>query len=340
MHEHTDHVGGPDRAAGEGAVTGTVFRKDRGLYHVRVGSEMVRCGISNRLRKQLFYPVSDPAGGTLRGVQKVKDIDFVDPIAIGDLVAFVPAEDGAGMIKDVLPRRSVLGRRIADAKRRMQNRQVEQVIAANVDQVVPVFAAANPKPRWHLLDRYLVTAERAGIPVLVCVTKMDIADRERTASDLEIYERIGYRVARTSAVTGEGVDSLREDLSGKTSVFLGKSGVGKTSLLNRLQPGLGLLVKEISGSTGKGRHATTHLEMFPLDGGGGVVDTPGMKVFPLLDEGEDLASYFPEMRPRLGSCRFGADCSHSHEPGCAIKDAVESGEIERRRYESLLKMRR
>ena len=94
-----------------------------------------------------------------------------------------------------------------------------------------------------------------------------------------------------------------------------------------------------NGSTGKGRHATTHLEMFPLDGGGGVVDTPGMKVFPLLDEGEDLASYFPEMRPRLGSCRFGADCSHSHEPGCAIKDAVESGEIDRRRYESLLKMR-
>ncbi len=343
MHEpmeHTQGVEGPrvSETGDAGSVTGTVFRKARGLYDVRVGDEMIRCSISNRLRKQLLYPISDPSGGTLRRVQRVKEIDVVDPIAIGDRVSFVPAEAGAGMIREVLPRENELARRMVSAKRRNQPRHVDQVIAANVDRIVPVFAAAMPSPRWHLLDRYLVTAETAGIPALVCVTKMDLADRERLLDDIEVYERIGYTVMTTSSVTGEGIDEFRDAISGRTSVFLGKSGVGKTSLLNALQPGLGLLVKEISGSTGKGRHATSHLEMFPLDGGGGVVDTPGMKVFPLLDDGEDLAAYFPEMRPHLGKCRFGADCSHTHEPGCAIKEAVEAGEIDERRYESLRKL--
>ncbi len=343
MQEQTRHFASREAETSESAErsdrrTGTVFRKARGLYDIRADGGMVRCSLSNKLRKRLLYPTSDPSSGTLRGVRGVADIEVVDPIAIGDEVAFVPAEEDSGMIKEVLPRRNVLARKIVDPKRRGKGKSLEQVIAANVDQVVPVFAAAVPKPRWHLLDRYLVTAEASEISALICVTKMDLADEDRIQEEVSVYEKIGYRVMKTSSKTGDGVGAFAEAISGTTSVFLGKSGVGKTSLLNALQPGLGLLVKEVSGSTGKGRHATSHLEMFPLDDGGGVVDTPGMKVFPVFADDEDLAWYFPEMRPHLGQCRFGADCSHSHEPGCAVKEAVEDGLIDRRRYESLLKM--
>jgi ribosome biogenesis GTPase len=318
--------------------TGTVFRKSRGLYDVRAGSETVRCTISNRLRKRLLYPISDPAGGTRRGVQDVREIDMVDPIAVGDEVEFVPAEPGHGQIREVRERRNKLARRILDPKRRGEQKDLEQVIVANVDQIVPVFAAAQPKPKWHLLDRYLVSADAEGYPSLICITKVDLADRERLAEEIAVYERVGYAVMLTSAKTGEGVDAFREAITGRISVFVGKSGVGKSSLLNAIEPGLDLFVKEVSGSTGKGRHATSHLEMFPLDGGGGVIDTPGMKVFTVLDDGVDPALHFPEMRPYVGACRFGADCSHTHEPGCAIKEAVEAGEIDERRYQSLLKL--
>jgi ribosome biogenesis GTPase len=299
---------------------------------------MIRCTISNRLRKRLMYPVSDPAGGTRRGVQDVRDIKLVDPIAIGDEVELVPAEPGRGQIREVRARRNKLARRIIDPKRRGDGKDLEQVIVANVDQIVPVFAAAQPRPKWHLLDRYLVGADASGIPALVCITKLDLADRDRLAEEVALYEGIGYDVLLTSAKTGEGVGAFREAITGRVSVFVGKSGVGKTSLLNAIQPDLGLFVKEVSTSTGKGRHATSHLEMFPLDGGGGVVDTPGMKVFTGLDDGVDPALHFPEMRPLVGVCRFGADCSHTHEPGCAIKEAVEAGAIDERRYRSMLRL--
>jgi ribosome biogenesis GTPase len=287
----------------------------------------------------LEYPISDPAGGTRRGVRGVSEIGMVDPIAVGDEVEFLLAEPGHGQIREVKDRRNKLARRILDPKRRGEQKDLEQVIVANVDQVVPVFAAANPKPKWHLLDRYLVSADAEGYPCLICITKVDLADRERLAEDVGVYGRVGYPVILTSARTGEGVEAFRRAITGRISVFVGKSGVGKTSLLNAIEPDLDLFVKEVSASTGKGRHATSHLEMFPLAGGGGVIDTPGMKVLTVLDDGIDPALHFPEMRPYVGSCRFGADCSHTHEPGCAIKEAVESGEIDERRYQSLLKLR-
>jgi ribosome biogenesis GTPase len=330
MHTHSQ---GDDRLE-----NGVVFRKARGLYDVRTDVGIVQCSISNKLRKRLLYPTSDPSSGTSRGVQDVRDIDLVDPVAIGDRVWFAPAEAGHGQIREVEPRRNRLARKILDPKRRSQENPPEQVIVANVDQIVPVFAAAKPKPRWHLLDRYLVSAEAAGLPVLICVTKLDLADRVALAEEIAVYERIGYTTVFTSSKTGDGIDDMRRALAGKTSVFVGKSGVGKTSLLNALQPELGLYVKEISEKSGKGRHATSHLEMFPLDEGGGVVDTPGMKVFSPIDDSADVTIHFREMRPYVGQCRFGADCSHTHEPGCAIKEAVEAGKIDERRYESFLKM--
>jgi ribosome biogenesis GTPase / thiamine phosphate phosphatase len=244
----------------------------------------------------------------------------------------------------VLPRRNKLARRSAVPM--PSARPFEQVIVANVEQVVPVFAAAKPVPKWHLLDRYLVSAESAGLDALICITKVDLVQdetgrlNEEIETAAETYRNIGYRVILASSVTGQGLPELKQALQERVSVLLGKSGVGKTSLLNALQPGLGLRVNEVSRVTGKGKHTTTHLEMFPLEFGGAIVDTPGIREFGLWDvDEEDLAHFFPEMRPYLGSCRFGLDCSHNEEPGCSIRKAVSAGKISPFRYQSYMRLK-
>ncbi len=317
---------------------GVVYKKTTGHYEVHTGEQAILCTISNRLRKQLVYPTADP--NSLRHVvRQVKEIEHTDPVAVGDEVRFVD-----GVIVEVLPRRNRLARRTAAPMPGAHT--FEQVIVANVDQVVPVFAAANPAPKWGLLDRYLVSAEASMLETLVVITKLDLAmDHGEQVIDHELlaavdeYRRIGYRVALTSALGGEGLDELRQALYGRTSVLLGKSGVGKTSLLNALQPGLGLRVQAVSQVTGKGRHTTTNLEMFPLVEGGAVVDTPGIREFGLWETGEDdLALFFPEMRSLVGRCRFGLDCRHDEEPGCAIRKAVMAGQVSPQRYQSLLRL--
>jgi ribosome biogenesis GTPase len=313
---------------------GQVFRKSTGQYFVKADGKIVVCSISSTLRKHLVYPTADPTS-VRPHVVEVKDIKTVDPVAIGDMVSFVDAGNDSGMITEILPRRNKLSRSAAGRK------PLEQVIVANIDQVIPVVAAARPAPKWRLLDRYLADAEAAGIPVLICITKLDLADENRLMEGVGIYERIGYPAVLTSAVSGKGIDECKEMLEGRISVLVGKSGVGKTTLLNAIQPGLGLRVREVSGSTGKGKHTTSHLELFELDCGGGVVDTPGMREFSLWDiDGTDVASLFPEMRPYIGHCRFGLNCSHTHEPECAIKEAVEAGDIAESRYESYVRMKR
>ncbi len=316
---------------------GTVFKKLLGQYMVQTDNGPVTCSISSVLRKELIHPTSAPWSGGLRRVQAVREIRLVDPVAIGDVVGFLPAGDSTGVIKEVTPRKNKLARRAPGLK------ELEQVIVSNVDQIVPMVAAAQPKPRWGLLDRYLAAAEAADIPVLICITKMDLMRkkrRERLLEIVQIYEDIGYSVRLTSAETGEGVAQFEDAIRGRTSVLVGMSGVGKTSLLNVMQPDLGLKVKKISQATGKGRHSTTHLEMFPLDFGGNIIDTPGMKILGLWEiEDEDLASLFVEMEPYVGQCKFRLDCTHTHEPGCAIKKAIETGDISQFRYKSYLWMR-
>jgi ribosome biogenesis GTPase len=312
---------------------GIVFKKSQGNYFVRQNGRVVTCAISNRLRKVLIYPIAAPTSLRHR-VQDVKDIKSVDPVAVGDAVLFSDGGHDTGVITEVLPRRNQLARRHAGPK------PLEQVIVANVDVLAAVMAAAHPAPKWELLDRYLATAELAGIPALICLTKTDLVNEAVFADDLDDYRRLGYRVIATSAKTGAGLDQLQEALTGKLSVFVGKSGVGKTSLLNTLQPGLGLRVNEVSSLTTKGKHTTSHVEMVDLEFGGQVVDTPGMREFGLWQlDTDDLAFGFVEMRPYLGACKFGLDCSHTHEPQCAIKMAVEAGHIRPRRYQSYLRMR-
>lgn len=312
---------------------GTVFKKTLGHYRVEVDGRLIDCELSNRLRKILIYPIADASSLRPR-VVRVADIRAVDPVAIGDVVELIDAGNSTGLIVGVKERMNALTRLAAGTK------PLEQVIAANVDQIVAILAAAQPAPKWELLDRYLVAAESCGIPVRICITKLDLADRDRLEQEIDVYRRIGYSAFLTSTLTGEGIDRVKAMFGGRMSVLIGKSGVGKTSLLNALQPGLGLRVNEVSRFSSKGKHTTTHLEMFPLEIGGSVVDTPGMREFGLWNvAGRELAEYFPEFRQLAGLCRFGASCSHNHEPDCAIKAAVADGRISARRHQSYLRLK-
>jgi ribosome biogenesis GTPase len=321
---------------------GVVIRKSTGTYHVRTpDGQVIVCGISNRLRKVLVYPSRDPSSLGYFKVVDVDDIAIIDPVAVGDDVVYIDTNPGEGLIKAVLPQRSKLTRRAAGSK----SRPMEQVIVANADQVIAVMSATQPKPQWTLLDRYLAGAESCNIPAVVCITKIDLVRGKRAEKEVlheaEGYTKLGYTVLLTSSQTGEGIDALREVLKDKISAIIGKSGVGKSSLLNTLQPGLGLRVNEINTNYGKGRHTTTHLEMHTLDFGGSVVDTPGIKVFGLWNvEPDDIGLFYRDFQPYLGTCKFGASCAHDHEPGCAIKQAVDRGRISERRYESYLYVRK
>jgi ribosome biogenesis GTPase len=300
---------------------GVVIRKTNTAYLIDTWRGTLTCGLTGRLKHEAH----------------------ADPIAIGDIVRWIAIDSEVGQIVEVLPRRNQLARRSAVPMPSAHAHK--QSIAANVDQIVAVFAAAKPRPAWNLLDRYLVSAESAEIPALICLTKMDLV--EGCAADAEIravmaeYQAIGYPVILTSTVTGAGLSELTTALRDRLSVFVGKSGVGKTSLLNALEPGLGLRVQETSRSTGKGRHTTTHFEMFALAEGGSIIDTPGIREFGLWDvEQNELALAFPEMRPFVGTCKFGLDCGHDQEPGCAIRTAVGVGAISPYRYQSYLKLKR
>jgi len=317
--------------------TAVVFRKTLGHYTVHANGREIDCVLSSLIHKQLIFPTADRT--SLRHVvREVREIEHVDPIAIGDRVRYVYAGAGRGMITEVLPRHSKLSRPAPMPGQRV----FEQVIVSNVDMVMPVFSVADLIPKWGLLDRYLVTAEASGLPALIVITKLDLAGKNRSfEADIEIYRRIGYPVQLVSSFTGDGIEELKESLQGRMSVLVGKSGVGKTSLLNAIQPGLGLRVKAVSqGEQGKGRHTTSHLEMFELDFGGTLVDTPGMREFGLWDIArQDLAFLFPEMAGYMGQCKFGMSCQHDREPGCAIRKAVMAGDVSPHRYKSYMHLK-
>ena len=332
---------------------GIVVKKTLGHYTVRSAEGgPIGCALAGNLSKQLLFSTANPTSMRKR-VLEVKDLDTVDPVAVGDRVTYLLAEDGSGVITEVHPRRNRLSRPATDGNREFKKSGPrEQVIVANVDQIVVVMPAAQPPPSWNLLDRYLATAEASAVPALICFTKADMLPADRAATpdkataweppllpEIALYQQIGYRVILTSAVSGLGIDEAKAALTDRVSVLWGKSGVGKTSLLNVIEPGLGLRVKAVNDHNSEGRHATTHLEMFDLSFGGGVIDTPGQRAFKIWNEIDDYARLLPEMRSFIGRCKFGLDCTHTHEPGCAIRSAVNTGAITARRYESFLGMK-
>ncbi len=257
-----------------------------------------------------------------------------DILAVGDWVQISRQQDGSAMIEEIEERQRSLSR-LAPTPRG----EYEQVIIANPDQAVFVFACTQPEPRLRMLDRFLIISEEREIPSLIVANKVDLVGKEAAKSLFDRYADIGYDLIYTSVKELLGVEELHQRLKGQISVLAGPSGVGKSSLLNAIQPGLGLAVREISKTSRKGRHTTVVRQMFPLEGGGYVADTPGLKALALWDiEPEELDGYFPEISPLVADCQF-SSCSHIHEPGCAVKLAVEEGRIHPERYDSYVRIR-
>jgi ribosome biogenesis GTPase len=213
------------------------------------------------------------------------------------------------------------------------------VLVANVDQLVIVMSAAEPRLKPNLIDRMLVTAEKGGIRPIICINKIDLIEPADLMPITGVYAQLGYDVVLVSAKDNIGIDRLRERLAGAESVVSGQSGVGKSSLLNAIEPDLALRVQTVSAETQKGRHTTTTAVLIPLSFGGYVVDTPGIRQFQLWDViPEEVAGFFRDLRPYVSRCRF-PDCTHTHEDDCAVKDAVADGWIDTRRYESYVQIR-
>ena len=270
----------------------------------------------------------------VRGKFRLSGEGVTNPVAVGDVVTIRLAPDDTGLITEIHPRKNRLSRRAAGRKVGQ-----EHVIAANVDKAWLIQSVRLPKINPGLVDRFLVIAGSFEIPAGIVFNKIDLmqeADRDAVEYLRDLYTSIGYEVLPMSAITGEGVYEFRKALIGQTSVLSGPSGVGKSTLLNAIEPGLNLKTGEVSEKTQKGRHTTTSVTLHPLTGGGFVIDTPGIREFGIVDlEPDELDYYFVEFRPYLSECHY-PNCSHDHEPGCAVAAAVEEGKINEERYYSYL----
>ena len=278
----------------------------------------------------------------LRGKIRLKGSSATNPVAVGDVVTYeadVPQEEisaeNPAVITAVKPRSNYIIRKSTNLSRQ------SHIIAANLDRAFIIATIDFPEIKLPFLDRILVTCEVYNVPVTIVLNKVELyreSHKEMLEAFHEIYEGAGYPVMEVSALTGEGVDELREACKGHVSLFSGVSGVGKSSLIKALDPSLDPRVGEISEAHVQGKHTTTFYEMYALSSGGFIVDTPGLRGFGLVDlKKEEIALYFPEMLRASEDCRF-APCTHTHEPGCAVKEAVENGEISYERYSSYLGM--
>jgi ribosome biogenesis GTPase len=288
-----------------------IIQAQSGFFTVQTGQGLVVCQLRGKLKQ-----------GKAIG----------DIAALGDRVRIRVLADGSGVIDEVEERKQALVR----LDPRPQG-EYQQVLLANADQAVFVFACAHPNPRLRMLDRFLVIAEKQEIPPIIVANKIDLVENPREIFGL--YSKIGYRIIYTSVKQNVGIDELHDALKNKISSLAGPSGVGKSSLLNSIQPGLGLAVREVSEALHKGRHTTVTRQMFALEDGGYVADTPGWKSLALWDtQPEEIDAYFPELAPLVAYCQF-SDCTHIHEPGCAVRAALEAGKIHPERYESYLRLR-
>lgn len=295
---------------------GLVLKAQSGFFWVKTEAGVLECTLRGRLKKE----------------RQSSDI-----CVIGDEVTVKQVSPTTGAVEEVAPRRTKLARRAAGTRGIWS----EDVMVANVDQVLLVFACTHPEFHPRMLDRYLVLTEISELETVIVANKVDLVGDERARELFAEYERIGYPVIYTGAKTGQGIDELRARLGGRLSVITGKSGVGKSTLLNTVQPGLGLATGDVSDAVGKGRHTTRVAELIALGtlGGGYVADTPGIRElglwrFPL----DELDWCFREMRPYLGECYF-SGCTHTHEPDCAVRAALAAGAIGPERYDSYVRLR-
>jgi ribosome biogenesis GTPase len=299
----------------QGTLSGLIIRAQSGFFSV-LGADAdsaVTCQLRGRLKQ-----------GPRLG----------DIAAVGDSVLFSLQTDGSGVIEEILPRKSEIVR----LDPRPQGEYC-QILLANPDQAVFVFACAHPEPKLRMLDRFLVIAEKQNVPAVIVANKVDLIGIEAARQVFGVYPPLGYRVIYTSVQQNLGIDELRETLHGKLSALAGPSGVGKSSLMNVVQPGLGIAVGEVSLAMNKGKHTTNFRQLHPLEFGGWVADAPGWKSLALWDtEPEEIDAYFPELRDLVSACKF-SSCSHTHEPGCAVLTALRDGQVSPVRYESYLRLR-
>ncbi|MCB9277789.1 MAG: ribosome small subunit-dependent GTPase A [Lewinellaceae bacterium] len=296
---------------------GTVIKSTGSWYQVRLESgEVLPCRIVGKIRLE---------------VEKL-----TNPVAVGDQVELTlePGEERTGAIRNILPRKNYVVRQSPRKKHELH------LLASNIDQAIVLVTITNPNLKVGFIDRFLLMTEPYEIPTVLIMNKSDLYEEE----DMELYEglkfmyeRIGYKTMLTSAVDGTGLDELRELLAGKVTLIGGQSGVGKSTLINTIQPQLDLRTGEISDYSGKGQHTTTFAEMYELDFGGAIIDTPGIKTLSFNNlEPMDVAHNFREFFERSEDCRFGGACLHRNEPGCAVKEAIENGEISELRYQNYL----
>jgi ribosome biogenesis GTPase len=266
----------------------------------------------------------------VRRLLKTLSTDQRHVVAVGDRVQFRP-DGNEGLIERVEPRSGILSR---------TSRGRQHVLVANVDQMIIVTSVAEPELKPHLVDRFLVAAEQVGIKPVICINKIDLVDPGPLQPLVGVFCQMGYEVLQVSATTGLNIEALKSCLQDRESVVVGQSGVGKSSLLNVIEPAWGLRVAEVSASTHKGRHTTTTAKLIPLSMGGFIVDTPGIRQFELWDVSrEEVAGLFRDLRPLIDCCRF-PDCTHTHEEDCAVKASVADGRLDARRYESYCHLRR
>ena len=270
----------------------------------------------------------------MRGVLRLKGLRCTNPVAVGDMVQVQDKGGDAPVVGDIEPRRNYIIRRASNLSKEFQ------IIAANLDQAVLVVTLTNPVTSTTFIDRFLATAEAYRVPAVLAFNKVDLLNTDALRHELQelsqLYQSIGYPVVMMSATTGEGADALRHVLAGKMSLLSGNSGVGKSSIINLLVPNAHVKVGDVSHTHHKGMHTTTFSELLDLPGGGAIIDTPGVKAFGTIDfERAQVAHYFPEIFHVSAQCRFN-NCTHTHEPGCAVLAAVERGEISLSRYTSYM----
>lgn len=294
-------------------VPGLVIRSQSGFFNVQTETGILVCKLRGRLKQ-----------GSREG----------DLAAIGDKVTISQIGEEEGLIERIEPRQRMISRMAPIARG-----EYEQIIIANPDQIVLVFACAQPEPRLRMLDRFLIISEQQKVPAVIVANKTDLVSEQEAENLFKPYAEIGYPLIYSSVPEKRGINQLKEYLAGKISALAGPSGAGKSSLLNAIQPGLGLSIQSVSETTGKGKHTTVSSQLIALKSGGYVADTPGLKALALWDiEPEELDGYFPEISPLVAECQF-SDCSHVHEPGCAVREAVERGTIHPQRYDSYLRLR-
>jgi ribosome biogenesis GTPase len=337
-------------------LTGVILSGTHGIYDVHTADGIVRCTLRGKLKKAFARAHSAKAVGKKRVTQQhanrltssthfsqTERIEKRDSsaqslptrLSVGDYVKLRKLDEHTGLIEEILPRQSELSRKDSGST---EKRIIQQTLLANLDQVVVVFAVTQPEPHFGLLDRYLAICEAAQVAPLVCINKTDLPHSSRVEEDTDLYQQLGYRVIWTSSQNGKGIEQLRELLKNHTSLFTGPSGVGKSSLVNVLEPGMALRTGLISDATGKGRHTTTGSQLYPLSGGGWLADSAGIRALAAWNIApEDLAACFIDFRPYLDECLYG-DCSHIEEEGCAIIQAVDDGHVDERRYRSYVRM--